>query len=70
MKTGMGVFIAAFAALGASWAGFVLAPALQLGGTKVTTLCSSQAQRGREARICVVNCITSRCRQVRSGAWS
>ena len=41
MKTGIGVFVAAFAALGASWAGFVLAPALQLGGTKVTTVLNS-----------------------------
>ncbi len=41
MKTGIGVFVAAFAALGASWAGFVLAPSLQLGGTKVTTVLNS-----------------------------
>lgn len=36
------------------------------GGTNVTTLCSSQEQRGRQARICVVNRITSKCRHVRS----
>jgi cbb3-type cytochrome oxidase cytochrome c subunit len=38
MKNGFSVFIAAFIALGASWCGFVLAPVLQLGTAKQTTV--------------------------------
>ena len=38
MKTGIAIFVAAFVALGASWCGFVLAPALQLGGAKQTVI--------------------------------
>lgn len=38
MKTGISVFLATFVALGASWCGFVLAPALQLGGAKQTVI--------------------------------
>lgn len=41
MKNGFGVFIAAFIALGASWCGFVLAPELQLGTAKQTTVLNS-----------------------------
>ena len=36
----------------------------------VLTPCSGQSARGVRARINVVNCIVSRCRQVRSGAQS
>ena len=36
----------------------------------VLTPCSGQSERGVRARITVVNCIVSRCRQVRSGAQS
>lgn len=38
MKNGFAVFLAAFVALGASWCGFVLAPALQLGTQKQGTV--------------------------------
>jgi len=41
VKTGLGVFIAAAVALGASWAGLVLAPSLQLGNAKLTTVLNS-----------------------------
>ncbi len=41
MKTGFGVFFAVFIALGGSWCGFVLAPELQLGGAKQTTILNS-----------------------------
>jgi len=41
MKTGLPVFLAAGVALGASWCGLVLAPALQLGGTKETLVLQS-----------------------------
>jgi cytochrome c oxidase cbb3-type subunit 2 len=41
MKNGFRVFLAALIALGASWCGFVLAPVLQLGGTKQTTILNS-----------------------------
>ena len=41
MKTGLGVFLAAFIALGGSWCGFVLAPELQLGTEKQTTILNS-----------------------------
>src|SRR5471030_1373822 len=41
MKTGFSVFIAAFIALGASWCGFVLAPVLQLGTAKQTSVLMS-----------------------------
>jgi len=41
VKNGANVFIAAFIALGASWYGFVLAPAKQLGGEKQTTVLNS-----------------------------
>ena len=38
MKNGFWIFIAVFVALGGSWCGFVLAPELQLGGAKQTTI--------------------------------
>ena len=38
MKNGFWIFIAVFLALGGSWCGFVLAPELQLGGAKQTTV--------------------------------
>jgi cbb3-type cytochrome oxidase cytochrome c subunit len=38
MKNGFSVFLAAFIALGASWCGFVLAPVLQLGTAKQTSV--------------------------------
>ena len=38
MKNGALVFFAALIALGSSWAGFVLAPTLQLGGEKQTVV--------------------------------
>ena len=41
MKNGFSVFIAAFIALGASWCGFVLAPVLQLGTAKQTSVLMS-----------------------------
>jgi cytochrome c oxidase cbb3-type subunit 2 len=41
VKNGFGVFIAAFIALGASWCGLVLAPAMQLGTAKQTTVLNS-----------------------------
>jgi len=41
MKTGFGIFLAVFIALGGSWCGFVLAPQLQLGGDKQTTILNS-----------------------------
>jgi len=41
VKTGIGIFLAAFVALGASWAGFVLAPLIQLGGAQQTTVLNS-----------------------------
>lgn len=41
MKTGFSVFVAAFIALGASWCGFVLAPVLQLGTAKQTSVLMS-----------------------------
>ncbi|HVU28083.1 MAG TPA: cbb3-type cytochrome c oxidase subunit II [Verrucomicrobiae bacterium] len=41
MKSGFRVFVAAFIALGASWCGFVLAPALQLGAAKQTQILNS-----------------------------
>ena len=41
MKNGFSVFLAAFIALGASWCGFVLAPELQLGRQKQTTVLNS-----------------------------
>ena len=41
MKNGALIFLAAFLALGGSWCGFVLAPWLQLGGTKQTTILNS-----------------------------
>src|SRR5882724_3270080 len=41
MKNGLSVFLAAFIALGASWCGFVLAPMLQLGTAKQTTVLNS-----------------------------
>jgi len=41
VKNGFGVFIAAFIALGASWCGFVLAPAVQLSTAKQTTVLNS-----------------------------
>ena len=41
MKGGFAVFLTAFAALGASWCGFVLAPALELGAEKQTTVLNS-----------------------------
>jgi cytochrome c oxidase cbb3-type subunit 2 len=41
MKNGALIFLAAFIALGGSWCGFVLAPQLQLGGAKQTTILNS-----------------------------
>jgi cytochrome c oxidase cbb3-type subunit 2 len=41
MKNGALIFLAAFVALGGSWCGFVLAPQLQLGGMKQTTILNS-----------------------------
>ena len=41
MKNGFWIFIAGFVALGGSWCGFVLAPELQLGGAKQTTILNS-----------------------------
>ena len=41
MKTGFGVFLAAFFALGFSWCGFVLAPVIQLGAEKQTAVLNS-----------------------------
>ena len=41
MKNGFLVFLASFIALGGSWCGFVLAPVLQLGGGKQTTILNS-----------------------------
>ena len=41
MKNGLSVFLAAFIALGASWCGFVLAPAVQLGTAKQTSVLNS-----------------------------
>jgi cbb3-type cytochrome oxidase cytochrome c subunit len=41
MKNGFSVFVAAFIALGASWCGFVLAPVLQLGTAKQTSVLMS-----------------------------
>jgi cytochrome c oxidase cbb3-type subunit 2 len=38
MKNGFMIFLAVFVALGGSWCGFVLAPELQLGGAKQTTI--------------------------------
>ncbi len=38
MKTGFGVFFAVVVALGASWTAFVIAPAVQLGAAKQTTV--------------------------------
>ncbi|MGH7992469.1 MAG: cbb3-type cytochrome c oxidase subunit II [Limisphaerales bacterium] len=41
MKNGFLVFLASFVVLGGSWCGFVLAPVLQLGGGKQTTILNS-----------------------------
>jgi cbb3-type cytochrome oxidase cytochrome c subunit len=41
MKNGFLIFLAVFVALGGSWCGFVLAPELQLGGAKQTTILNS-----------------------------
>ena len=41
MKNGFLVFLASLIALGGSWCGFVLAPVLQLGGGKQTTILNS-----------------------------
>jgi cytochrome c oxidase cbb3-type subunit 2 len=41
MKNGTLIVLAAFLALGGSWCGFVLAPQLQLGGAKQTTILNS-----------------------------
>jgi cytochrome c oxidase cbb3-type subunit 2 len=41
MKNSALIFLAAFIALGGSWCGFVLAPQLQLGGAKQTTILNS-----------------------------
>ncbi|HEY2329195.1 MAG TPA: hypothetical protein VGI63_05220, partial [Verrucomicrobiae bacterium] len=38
MKTGIGIFLAAFATVGFSFCGLVLAPQLQLGGAKLETV--------------------------------
>lgn len=41
MKSGFWIFLAVLVALGGSWCGFVLAPELQLGGAKQTTILNS-----------------------------
>ena len=41
MKNGVLIFLATFITLGGSWCGFVLAPQLQLGGMKQTTILNS-----------------------------
>jgi cbb3-type cytochrome oxidase cytochrome c subunit len=41
MKNGFWIFVAVFVALGGSWCGFVLAPEMQLGGAKQTTILNS-----------------------------
>jgi cbb3-type cytochrome oxidase cytochrome c subunit len=41
MKNGFAVFVAVLVALGASWLGFVVAPAIQLGRAKQTTVLNS-----------------------------
>src|ERR1700690_674844 len=41
MKNGFWIFLAVFVALGGSWCGFVLAPELQLGSAKQTTILNS-----------------------------
>ncbi len=41
MKTGFWIFLASFIALAGSWCGFVLAPELQFGGAKQTTVLNS-----------------------------
>ena len=41
MKNGLLIFLVSFIALGGSWCGFVLAPGLQLGGAKETTVLNS-----------------------------
>ena len=41
MKNGFLIFFASFVMLGGSWCGFVLAPVLQLGGQKQTTILNS-----------------------------
>ena len=41
MKNGALVFLSVFVALGLSWCGFVLAPEVQLGGAKQTTILNS-----------------------------
>lgn len=55
MKSGIGIFIAGAVALGASWCGFVLAPSLQLGDAKLTTVLNSTdtypLQRSGEATL-------------------
>jgi cbb3-type cytochrome oxidase cytochrome c subunit len=55
MKTAVSVFLAAFVALGASWAGFVFGPLKQLGGAKQTVVLQSEdkwpAQRTGEATL-------------------
>src|SRR5664280_3029177 len=43
MKNGFWIFLAVFVALGGSWCGFVLAPELQLGGAKQTTILNSSS---------------------------
>jgi cbb3-type cytochrome oxidase cytochrome c subunit len=55
MKTGITVFLAAFVALGASWAGFVFGPLKQLGGAQQTVVLQSgekwPAQRPGDATL-------------------
>ena len=41
MRNCFWIFLAVFVALGGSWCGFVLAPELQLGGAKQTTILNS-----------------------------
>jgi cytochrome c oxidase cbb3-type subunit 2 len=41
MKNGFWIFLSVLVALGGSWCGFVLAPELQLGGAKQTTILNS-----------------------------
>ena len=51
MKNGFWIFLAVFVALGGSWCGFVLAPELQLGGAKQTTILRLGAP-ARRIRVC------------------
>ena len=79
MKTGFGVFFAVAVALGASWTGFVVAPAMQLGTAKQTvTLVSGDIwpqQRTGEATLgaqiyCANGCVACHTMQIRQDGVS